>query len=56
LDVGVAVAAGVEPDRGAELAGLGPLVVAGVIDGADVNDDPKADGGHTIKGHHGAHS
>jgi hypothetical protein len=31
-------------------------VVAGVIAGADVDDDPKADGGHTINRHHGAHS
>jgi hypothetical protein len=56
LDVGVAVAAGVKPNRGAQLAVLGPPVVAGVIDGADADDDPKADSRHTIKGHHGAHS
>jgi hypothetical protein len=41
LDVGVAVAAGVESDRGAQLAGLAAPVVAGVIDSADVDDDPR---------------
>jgi hypothetical protein len=30
--------------------------VMAVVGGISGDDDPQADGGHTIKGHHGAHS
>jgi hypothetical protein len=36
--------------------GVVGLVVVAVVDGTSRDDDPEADGGHTIKGHHGAHS
>jgi hypothetical protein len=45
LNVPTAVAAGLEADRRAQLAGIGPPVVMSVVGGSEVDDDPDADRG-----------